>query len=376
MSIRRLTAVVATVAVLLTPAPALATEQVTGHAGDGLWRQLNTRGQGPSERSAPAAAGIGRHVYVFGGVFDDFASGQNTFLNDLYRLDTRRLRWRPVHPSGPVPPARAFAAAASHQAYQRMYVFGGSTFNPEGTEFTAFGDLWAFDTRRSRWRQVEPINQGPSPRSGAVMWTAGNRLYVFGGIDATFATHNDLWAFGIGSRRWKQLTADGDPSAPPPRHVAQAGRTAAGGVLTLYGGEGLDPEVGFTVLPDTWQYDLATGAWHEVSPLGDIEPPRNYGVAAVIDDAVYLQGGDVPGGGAGCGAPFPQNPTEQLWRFDQAAGSWQQLQPRGDPLPALKRHAAVVVRDSMYVVSGWDFQCEDGQGPGQLWNLEVFAFHP
>jgi hypothetical protein len=118
MSIGRLVALATTAAVLLTPVSALASAPVTGRSGDGVWRQLDAVGRGPSERSAPVAAGVGRYVYVFGGVFDDFASGQFTFLNDLYRLDTRHLRWRPVNPTGPVPPARAFAAAAPHQAYQ------------------------------------------------------------------------------------------------------------------------------------------------------------------------------------------------------------------------------------------------------------------
>jgi len=46
--------------------------------------------------------------------------------------------------------------------------------------------------------------------------------------------------------------------------------------------------------------------------VANIEPPRNYGAAAVVGTALYLHGGDVPGGQAGCGPPLPQNPTDQL----------------------------------------------------------------
>jgi hypothetical protein len=28
----------------------------------------------------------------------------------------------------------------------------------------------------------------------------------------------------------------------------------------------------------------------------------------------------------------------------------------------------------MYLVSGWDFRCDNGVGPGQLWNLNLYVF--
>jgi len=47
------------------------------------WTRLDTSGLGPSERSSPAVADIGSSLYVFGGVRDDFASGVDTFYQDL-----------------------------------------------------------------------------------------------------------------------------------------------------------------------------------------------------------------------------------------------------------------------------------------------------
>lgn len=347
--------------------------QVTG---DGEWHRLATVGTGPSERSAPAVAGVGSHVYVFGGVHDDLPSGVNTFFDDLYRLDTRSGRWQAMVPRNAPPPARAFAASTPHQPSERMFLFGGATFSGDGADFRAFGDLWSFDTRRRGWQQLAPANAGPGARSSPAMWTVGDVLYVFGGIDATFTTRNDLWAYHLNSNRWELVTVDGDPSAPPPRHVPQAGQRALGGVLTLYGGEGFDFAAGFSMFTDTWQYDLATGQWRELTPAVDIDPPRNYGATAVIGDSLYLQGGDTPGGNPGCGAPFPNNVVDELWRLDAATGAWRRLAPAGEPMPSLKRHAAAVVGRSMYVVSGWDFVCEAGLGPGQVWNLDTYVFTP
>ena len=77
--------------------------------------------------------------------------------------------------------------------------------------------------------------------------------------------------------------------------------------------------------------------------VGNISPPRNYGASAVVGTSMYLQGGDVPGGVGGCGAPFEQNPVAELWRFDLISRVWRQITPAGDPLVRLKRHAAATV---------------------------------
>lgn len=363
-------------AVTLVPAPVGA----SGSAPVDVWRRVPTTGPGPTERSAPAVAGISGGLYVFGGARDDFSTGAATFHNDLRRLDVAAGGWRLLSPAGAVPAPRAFAAAASDEAAGgRLFVFGGSTFNVAGTEFQPFGDLSVYSVARNAWTTLSASDIGTSPhpgaRSGANLWAVGDRLYLFGGIDATFATHNDLWTYDLRRGVWSVVAVNGP--TPPPRHVAQAGTVARHGRLTVYGGEAIDPAAGFTVLADTWQFDLASRRWVNVTPAVDnIVPPRNYGAAAVVGAAMYLQSGDVPGGTSGCGAPFEQNPVAELWRFDLVNRGWRRVAPAGDPLVRLKRHAAATVSGRMYVVSGWDFRCDDGVGPGQIWNLDVYTLIP
>lgn len=347
-------------------------------AADGTWKRLSVTGVAPSERSAPSVTALGRTaITLFGGVHDSFATGQNTFYNDLYRLafdpSTGTGSWTKVAVTGESPTARAFAGSAGDS--YAMFIFGGSQFSADGSQFTVFDDLWKFGGRD--WAKEEPVNAGPSGRSGPTVWIDGGKIYVYGGIDATFTTLNDLWSYDLGTKTWKQLVAAGDPGAPPARHLAQAGHTATNGTLTLYGGEGLD-QTGFSVLPDTWQYDIASGKWANVTPAtGNIDPPRNYGAAGLIGGSLYLQGGDIPGGSAGCGAPFEQNPTEELWKFDTVAKTWRKLAPAGDPLVKLKRTAGAVAGSSLVVTAGWDFQCAaDGTGPGQVWNKDTYIFTP
>jgi hypothetical protein len=359
----------------LAPAPAVASSSTSADT----WRLVPTAGPRPTERSTPAAVGIGSGLYVFGGARDDFSTGVATFYNDLRRLEVTTGRWRLITASGAAPAPRAFAAAAGDEvAGGRLFVFGGSTFDIAGTQFQPFGDLSVYSIASNTWTTLSTPGTGtrphPGARSGSNLWSVGDRLYLFGGIDATFATHNDLWTYDLRRGEWSQVPVT---SAPPARHVAQAGTVARFGRLTIYGGEALDPATGFAVLGDTWQFDLAARRWVEVTPAaGNIAPPRNDGASTVVGTAMYLHGGDVPGGVAGCGTPFEHNPVAELWRFDLVNRLWRQVTPAGDPLPRLKRHAAATVLGRMYVVSGWDFRCDGGSGPGQIWNLNVYALTP
>ena len=306
----------------LVPSGSVSASAVTAAASEvtsGRWSRVATTGDRPSERSAPLAANLPGQLYVFAGARDDFATGQVTFYNDLHRLDVVRHRWTRLAPAGQLPPARAFAAGASDPGRQQIFMFGGSTFDIPGTQFHPFDDLWAYSAATNRWSRLTSVGAAPSARSGSTMWAVGDRLYLFGGIDATFTTLAELWSYDLRRSTWTLLTPAG--MAPPGRHVAQAGTVARFGQLTLYGG-------------------------------------------------------DVSGGTGGCGAPFPQNPTAELWRFDLIGHTWQQLSPRGDPLVQLKRHAAAAVDGRMYVVSGWDFRCDGGAGPGQIWNLDVYSLSP
>lgn len=351
-----------------------------GTARDGTFARRQVTGERPSERSTPAVAAIGESIYVFGGVKDDFRTNVNTFYDDLHRFDTRTDTWTKLAPAGPLPPARAFAASAADEVSRRTFVFGGATYGPLFVGFVAHDDLWAYSVDANSWTRLVGSTPGPSGRSRPNMWLVEGRLYVFGGITATFQTLDDLWAYDIAANAWTEIIPNGAAGSPPSRHEAQAGTVAVGGALTLYGGEAVDLLGGvfFEMLPDTWEFDLAEGAWRDVTPdpAHDVQPPRNYGAAAVVGNALYLYGGDVPGGSSGCGAPFPQNPTGELWRLDLVRHAWRRLAPAGDETVPLKRTNAAIVDRRMYIFAGFDFRCEEPTDPGQVWNLDVWSYEP
>src|SRR5690606_16271524 len=206
-------------------------------------------------------------------------------------------------------------------------------------------------------------------------WMDDGKVYIFGGLDSYFQTHNDVWSYDFSTASWVQVIVDGAATSPPPRHEAISG-VVENGKLTLYGGETVSEDFNFITLPDTWQYDLSTQTWRELTPASpyDIDPPRNLGAAALVKGALYFHGGDVPGGDE-CGAVFAQNPTDELWRFDLVRERWELLSPRGHAVARLKRSRGATVGGAMYVVAGYDFTCDGTEG-AQVWNQDVFRYQP
>ena len=366
-------AAIAAIVALVLPAPAAAAPATTGE-----FTRIPATGPRPSERSTPAVGAIGSDIFVFGGVKDDFQTKLNTFYDDLYRFDTRTAAWEQLRPSGPLPPARAFAASVGDERSRRVYVYGGANYGPMFANFVAYDDLWAYAPDSNTWTELQPANAGPEGRSRPNMWLVDGTLYVFGGVTSTFETLNDLWSYDLATNRWT-LLHDGQEDAPPTRHEALAGTYAHGGTLTVYGGEQVDLVGGafFSTLADTWDLDLASRTWRAVSPppSDDLQPPRNYGSNAIIGDSLYVHGGDVPGGSSGCGAPFPQNPDAEVWRLDLVADRWNEVTLSGTPV-RLKRTNAAAVAGTMYIFSGFDWKCDGPTDPGQVWSTEVYAFRP
>ena len=340
----------------------------------GGWTVHSATGTGPSQRSAPAVSALGENVFLFGGVFDSLTAPEHVPYNDLYRFDTKSNRWTLLQPQGAAPAPRAFAASAAHEGSRRIFVFGGGVnTDPFYSDFSVYDDLWAYDTRANRWSQIQPVNAGPSGRSRPAVWMVGNRLYVFGGINGFFSTLNDLWVFNVQSRQWTELIPDGAVGSPPPRHEAAYGTGAQGGRLILYGGETLG-QFGFETLADTWEYNIGRNRWENVTPAPEfnVDPPRNLVAAGVLKGDLYIHGGDLPGGDPCCGSPFPQNVTNEFWRFDGKRGIWEEISASAGAAPALKRHRAVEVGKDLFLFSGFDFTDPEGQA----WNLSVYSFRP
>ncbi|HEY8979613.1 MAG TPA: kelch repeat-containing protein [Streptomyces sp.] len=352
----------------------------------GTWQLRPTKGDAPAPRSFPAAVSIRNTIYLFGGIYDPFGSPQGHFpLNDLYSFDTRDHSWNRLSPKGESPGVRGFSASIGVDEVNRFYIFGGATYrNPDYSDFRAHSDLWEYDPESNTWSLLQPVGPVPSPRSVAHLWLVRRTLYLFGGISPPyFQSMNDLWAYDIDSNKWEEIIPNGSPEAPIGRCQVAAGASPIDGKLLIHGGERFDAESGFfRWLPDTWQYDLATGQWSDITQT--VTPSRqNWGSSVVMNNSLYLHGGEQPydrenppEGSTGCSAPFPQNPTDHIWRFDLKDQVWTKLRPDGDPGVALKRTNSSAVDGVMYIFCGYGWQCRMPGDSGQLWNTDVYSYVP
>lgn len=342
----------------------------TSALADG-WTTHKSKGAVPSARSAPAVGALGKHVYLFSGVFDSITADPHVCYNDLYRFDTKSDQWRRLTPIGPLPPARAYAASASHPASDRVFVFGGAFYSsPFYADFSVYDDLWAYEAKRNRWSQINANNAGPSARSRPAAWMVGNNLYIFGGINAYFGTMNDLWVYSLDSNSWSELIPDGAAGSPPSRHEAMSGTRVQNGELLIYGGETVDETFTFVTLNDTWAYNLANNTWENLTPAAafNIDPPRNLAGAGVLEGNLYIQGGDMPGGESG-ESGFAQNVSSDLWKFEY--GTWLEVTCPGESGPRLKRHRGVEVGNELFLFSGYDFVNQT-----EVWNQTVYSYRP
>jgi hypothetical protein len=339
------------------------------------WTKLQTCGVGPSERSRPAVAALGRDIYLFGGGFDEFASGEFQFYDDLFVLDTRSARWQQLSPEGERPAPRAFAGHAALDRGRGFVVFGGGTFASDQS-VTSYGDLWQYSLADGRWLRLSDEPAGPGKRFDPKVWAHAGKVYVFGGLTETYEVTNDLWAFDLSTGAWSIVTENGAAGSPPARGVARGPDRAADGLLYFYSGEG-GPDTSFQIFDDTWAFDVRAGQWRELTPTGacQLDAARNHNSVARIGRDLYAYGGDVSGGPQSCGAPFPQNPVAELWRFDTRTTCWEIVdETRGEAPPPLKRHEAVTVGNAMYLLAGYDFAANGGAEACQVWNLDVWVF--
>lgn len=341
------------------------------------FKKLKTSGSHPSGRSTPSVAALGKYVYLFGGIRDDYSTGVNTFYNDLYRFNTETNTWEMLSPKGEAPAPRSLAIAMGDIDHNRILILGGIHYGKNFSNMTMYSDIWSYSPSSNTWTKIIQKNKGPETRGAQKAWYANNKIYVFGGNSPSFTLFNDTWVFDLTTNTWKELIANKTPDSPPARREAMAANSPSD--LVIYGGMGLDQTNNMTTFNDTWEFNLKTNKWLNVTPANDknISPPHTDSSVAIIGNNMYMQGGDLKGVGetTGCGAPFPQSANDDLWRFDLNSHVWDKLGASGDSLPRLKRGSGVAVNGKMYIFSGYDFQCY-GKGPGQLWDLNVYTLNP
>ena len=295
-------------------------------SGTPTWTRLFPDAPLPPSRAYHAAAydPAGRRLVVFGG------SGTN---NDVWALSLEDTSWSKLSTLAPRPLARAQHSMILDPVRGQLVVFGGGQ---------TFNDTWTFTLASPSWTQLLPAGQVPQARQGhsAVYDPVRHRMLVFGGWNGS-ATRNDLATCALVDGYWETLEPLGSP--PPPRAFHSAIYDPVQDRMLVFGGWN-----GTTRINDVWELVFSPAlTWRELAPTGGPPQGRNWH-SAVFDPVAQRM--LIFGGLDDMG----QRRTD-LWGL-RLAGSplWTQLVPAGTSPPGRYQHSAIVdpARNRMIVFGG------------------------
>jgi hypothetical protein len=280
---------------------------------------------------------VGQRMIVFSGIVN------GTQHSGLWQLDMSVTppAWSPLVATGTPPSARMGATMVydDSTATPRILMYGGKRSEPA---WSTVSELWALELSATpNWVQLSPTSvQHPGIRSlhQAVLDGAGNMI-VFGGRDEYGGTRNDTFALNLATLTWTRINTTGTPMARWGHGMVydgQGGRNR----LVMYGGYSWN---GY--MADTWQLDLNTSVWTQLSTLG-VAPAASSNMTAVLDEAsgrMLMYGGFNPVAVGG------------LYSFDLATDTWSQLAGTVATPQARWAHVAVwdTVENRMVVAGGY-----------------------
>ena len=233
--------------------------------------------------NAPAAAVIGRRLYLIGGF--DMATNVPSDRVSVYDLDRRT--WSE---SLPLPAPRGGHAAAVLDG--RIHVIGGG--NSEST----LPDHSSYDPATDRWTTLAPLPRSLGSPAAVVHEGA---LYSIGGRSG-LVDFGNVWRYDAGTNAWTAGTA------LPPRGTH--GAVAACGTIYVFGGESQSLA---RVLGDVLRLDAAHDAWKAQAPM---PTPRDFARAVLFRGAVLVVGGSL-----NPGSSHESAGSRIVERFDPGCGS-------------------------------------------------------
>ena len=136
----------------------------------------------PNARVNHSAVAINGKMYVFGGHNGSGVGG----LFDLWEYDPVTNGWT-QKANGPY----LGHSSSSVVINGKMYVFGGTTCD-SGGYYSCYNSLWEYDPVNNTWTQ-DP--SGATARYGSSAAAINGKMYIFGGINASYTQFNDLWEY-------------------------------------------------------------------------------------------------------------------------------------------------------------------------------------
>lgn len=213
--------------------------------------------------NAPAAAALGRSVYVIGG----FGGATNVPTAKVRVVDASSGGWRD---SAPLPAPRGGHAAVV--LARRIHVLGG------GNAVSTIADHSVYDPGSNSWSQAAPLPRSVGSPAAVVL---GGKIYVIGGRSG-LEDYGDTFVYDPRSDNWSR-----GPSIPP---RGTAGAAVWRGSIYVFGGES---QAKGRVLSDVYRLSPGAARWQRVSRM---PTARNYARSVVFRGRIYVVGGSTTAG--------------------------------------------------------------------------------
>lgn len=254
-------------------------------------------------------------------------------FNDVWQFDLDAELWSEITPaSGPAPAPRFTPNAVYDPVGQQMIIWSG-----QGASF--YNDVWAFDLATGTWAEYLPPDPKPNIRYGtaAVFDPLARNLVTFAGF-TNQGRFDDTWRFDVDNAVWTNVTPP--QGNPLERCLHSASYDSANHRMIIYGGQQSGP------LGDIWAFDLGQNSWTELTPPNS--PPGRYFAANIYEPLNHRT--VIFGGNRGSSGGM----TNEVWAFNLALNTWQQLMPSGTPPQEREGAAAIYIRsqDRMVVFGG------------------------
>jgi N-acetylneuraminic acid mutarotase len=260
---------------------------------DSTWNIIESDTK-PSPRGAYAILdSVNDRFLLFGG----FSLSNNNFYvyDDLWEFNLNSLSWNLLAPIGEAPTNIGVATLVYDSIRNRIVFFGGEAHNPP---YEALDVTWSLELDSLKWNKIETNSDKPPARwaHGAIYDAIKDRMIIFGGKyeDSSFTPKylNDVWALNLETNEWQELKPN---SAKNPS--ARAGMAMIHDIendrFIIFGGtENESTSIGS--LNDTWEFNLFTFEWSEISAVGDIPKQRSYITANLnrSENKLFIFGGN------------------------------------------------------------------------------------
>ena len=299
-----------------------------------VWTNLSVSvdGTAPVARYMHGVTSADNKLYVHGGWV--LGVGPD---NDLWSFDPPAKVWTDLSGAASGTPPTPRSSHGFTSAAGGLFVHGGWCI------YGSLSDLSSFDPIVEVWTDLSAQIKGSAPtaREGHGFASADGKLYVHGGLDASYDPLGDLYSFDIMAKVWTNLSAPAGGAVPTARE--SHGFASADGKLYVHGG--LDAS--YNPLGDLHSFDPIAKVWTNLSAQagGAVPTARQRHGFTSADGKLYVHGG--------CSDADCNNLLDDLYVFDPVTVTWTELSDGATSPPTARfSHGFTAAGKRLYVHDG------------------------